>query len=111
MSSGASVQEIVSAMLSNPVSAVVIFIQFLLGLAIGYLVARILKYVLAILGILVLGTLLSVWSFSLAPEEVLSKLGVTLETLKNIALAFAAIMVGPIAVGFVVGILVGLLRK
>jgi uncharacterized membrane protein (Fun14 family) len=108
-----SLTELIAATLSSPTGAIVVFIQFLLGVLLGYIVAKILKYVVAMVAILILGSILSIWSLSNLnlSQETLSKIGVSLETLKNIALSFAALLVGPIAIGFIIGVLIGLLRK
>jgi uncharacterized membrane protein (Fun14 family) len=108
-----SITELISAALSTPTGAVVVLIQFILGALLGYIVVKILKYVIAMIAILILGSILSIWSIGNLnlSQETLSKIGVSLNTLKNIALSFAAILVGPIAVGFIVGLLIGLLKK
>jgi uncharacterized membrane protein (Fun14 family) len=106
-----TITELLTEILSTPTGAIVTFIQFLLGLALGYITAKIFKYIIAMIAILILGSLLSVWSIGSLSGESLSKLGVTLETLKNIVLAFLTILVGPIAIGFIVGVIIGFLKK
>lgn len=108
-----SVTELISATLSTPTGSIIVLIQFILGLLLGYIVAKILKYVIAMIAILILGSILSIWSLGNLnlSQETLSKIGVSLNTLKNIALSFAALLVGPIAIGFIIGVLIGLLRK
>jgi uncharacterized membrane protein (Fun14 family) len=106
-----TITELLTEILSTPTGAIVTFIQFLLGLALGYITAKIFKYILAMIAILILGSFLSVWSIGSLSGESLSKLGVTLETLKNIVLAFLTILVGPIAIGFIVGVIIGFLKK
>jgi uncharacterized membrane protein (Fun14 family) len=106
-----TITELLTEILSTPTGAIVTFIQFLLGLALGYITAKIFKYIIAMIAILILGSFLSVWSIGSLSGESLSKLGVTLETLKNIVLAFLTILVGPIAIGFIVGVIIGFLKK
>jgi hypothetical protein len=106
-----TITDLLTEILSTPTGAVVTFIQFLLGLALGYITAKIFKYIVAMIAILILGSLLSVWSIGSLSEESLSKLGITLEALKNIVLAFLTILVGPIAIGFIVGVIIGFLKK
>ena len=106
-----TITELLTEILSTPTGAIVTFIQFLLGLALGYITAKIFKYIIAMIAILILGSFLSVWSIGSLSGETLSKLGVTLETLKNIVLAFLTILVGPIAIGFIVGVIIGFLKK
>lgn len=111
MSAEISAFEILSTLLSTPATAFVFVIQVLLGMALGYLAVKALKYLLAMLGIIVLGSLLSLWSLEQLSKEALSKIGVTLELLKSIGTTFMAILVGPIALGFVIGIIVALVSK
>jgi len=48
--------------LSSPASIAVAVIEFLLGLGVGYVLAKGLKYVLAFFLLLIVGDLLNVWS-------------------------------------------------
>lgn len=106
-----SISEFMTEILSTPTGFIVTFIQFLLGLALGYITAKIFKYIIAMIAILILGSILSVWSIGSLSKESLSKIGVTLETLKNIVIALVTLLVGPIAIGFIVGAIMGLIKK
>lgn len=106
-----STSDILKEIVSTPAGGITVFIQFLLGLALGYVVAKIFKYLLALLGILLLGSLLSVWSLGSISRETLDKIGIDIETIKNLATTLIVILVGPIAVGFVLGIVIGLVKK
>lgn len=106
-----SADDLLKEIMSTPAGSITIFIQFLLGLALGYVVAKIFKYVLALLGILILGSLLSVWSLGSLSRETLDKIGVNIETIKSLATTIIVLLVGPIAVGFFLGIVIGLVKK
>jgi hypothetical protein len=106
------VTEIIATMFSNPQNFVVIAIQFLLGLALGYLSAKVLKYMLALIAILALGTLLSVWSLGTSPQEVIAKIGLpSVEILKGLAVVLGLMTVGPVSIGFIIGVVIAFLRK
>ncbi|MEM4717647.1 MAG: hypothetical protein QXE81_02670, partial [Desulfurococcaceae archaeon] len=87
------------------------FIQFILGLALGYISAKIFKYVLALIAILILGSVISVWSLESLSSETLGKIGTTLEIIKNTVSAFIAILIGPVATGFIIGVIIGFIKK
>ncbi len=99
----------------NPKVYAVMAIQFLLGLALGYVSFKILKYILALIAILALGSILSVWSISGSLEKALSN--VTTEFSKiwpyvmNALQILGVLTVGPVAVGFILGIVLALIRK
>lgn len=108
------VGDIVS-LVSNPTALLGFVIQFLLGLAAGYYMAKIAKYVVALIIVFILGALIGAWGVSGSVEESLKSLGSSIAQSKDaiisIMKAFGFVLVGPTAIGFVVGILLGLLRK
>lgn len=109
--SNVTVGEIIMDLMLNPPSALGIFVQFLLGLVLGYISAKIFKYALALIAILVLGSIISVWSLGSLSSETLNKIGTTLEITKTLISAFAAILIGPIAIGFIIGVIIGFIKK
>jgi len=82
-----------------------------LGLGLGYVSVKALKYVLAFIAILVLGTFLSIWSLGTTPSEVLQSLGSAAALVKDFVTALGLMTVGPVSVGFIVGAILGLLKK
>ncbi|NPA97289.1 MAG: hypothetical protein GXO32_06780 [Crenarchaeota archaeon] len=111
----ATIENIVKVVVSNPIAAVSLVIQFLLGLGLGYVSAKALKYVLAFVGILLLGSFLNVWSFGHTPEQALKHLGMELVQLKNLVLsllsALGLLTLGITTIGFIVGAIIAWLRK
>ncbi len=91
--------------------AIAVLVQFLLGLGLGYVSVKVFKYVLAFIGILVLGTFLSVWSLGTSVDRVLANLGELAGVVKNLISILGLLTVGPVSVGFIVGALIALLRK
>jgi hypothetical protein len=58
----ASLLSALGVSLSSPATIIVIVIEFLLGLGVGYVLAKGLKYVLAFFLLLIVGELLNIWS-------------------------------------------------
>lgn len=105
------ISELIFRTLSTPTGGFVTFLQFLLGIALGYVFVKALKYILAFIGILLLGSALSAWSLGTLPEDIMSRLGVSLETLRKLLVWFTAILVGPVAAGFIIGAIIALIKK
>lgn len=92
-----------------------VVIQFLLGLGLGYYLAKAIKYLVAIALVLLAGAILNVWSFGGSLKEVTTVIGPALAEYKDELLGllriFGALLVGPILLGFLVGVIVGLTRR
>ena len=110
-----SLAEVISELASNPSVSTAIIIQVILGFAAGYYMAKIAKYVFALVGIFVLGALVGAWGISGSVEDALKQLGRSIVESKDqllaIIKAFGFLLVGPTAVGIVLGVLVGLLKR
>lgn len=103
--------EIVGIIFANPQLAVVMIIQFILGFALGYIAVKAFKYVVAFIAVLALGSLLSVWSIGMTPEEVLKTIGLTVTAVKNLIVLLGLTTAGPVAGGFIIGAIVALVKK
>lgn len=88
-----------------------ILIQFLLGLGLGYVSVKALKYVLAFIALIALGSFLSVWSLGGSIDTTLKYLGDLASVAKNLLFVLGLLTVGPASVGFILGALIALLRK
>ncbi|MCS7111717.1 MAG: hypothetical protein N3E36_07365 [Sulfolobales archaeon] len=106
-----NVSEILVHALSDPRNFIVILIQFFLGLALGYISIRAIKYVLAFIAILILGSFLSVWSLGTSTVEVFKSISDIIEVAKNFAVVLGLLTVGPISIGFVIGAIVALVKR
>lgn len=106
-----SFEKLLSEVLADPKVSAVILVQFLLGLGLGYIAVKVLKYIIAFIAILVLGTFLSIWSLGGSVENTLSTFGELANTAKNFITILGLMTVGPVSIGFIVGALLGLLRK
>lgn len=107
----AQLSDVLHILASNPQGYLVMAVQFLLGLALGYVAVKALKYIVALFAILALGSFLSVWSLGGSPQEALRNLGMTWELLKSVATLIGLMTLGPVAVGFIVGVVVALIRR
>ncbi|MEM0218546.1 MAG: hypothetical protein QW425_03355 [Desulfurococcaceae archaeon] len=94
----------------NPPSVVVMLIQFVLGLALGYVSVKALKYIIAFIAVLVLGVMLSIWNLGTLRKEVLESLGLTIEAIFKLLLVLIITAAGPTLIGFIVGIVVSILK-
>ncbi|ADI31951.1 hypothetical protein [Staphylothermus hellenicus] len=106
---------ITNTLLSDPKVLITITIQFLLGLAFGYFSVKVLKYLLALLGIVILGAILSVWSIGGSIEDWLVNMGSQAKALWPIIWGFiqtlGILTIGPVTAGVIIGLIIGLLRK
>ncbi len=109
------VNELVTKLLTNPKALVVVLIQFFLGFALGYYSAKVVKYVLALIAIIVLGSVLSVWSIGGNVNDFLTKLGTEAVKLwpviQGILATFGIMTVAPITIGFILGVVTAFARK
>jgi len=107
--------EVLSIALSNPKVLAVMIIQFLLGLGLGYFSVKALKYILALIAILALGSMLSVWSLGGSLEGFMTSLGTQVQfvipLIMNILTTLGIMTVGPISIGFIIGVIIGAIRK
>ncbi|OYT46460.1 MAG: hypothetical protein B6U85_07515 [Desulfurococcales archaeon ex4484_42] len=112
---GVNIEDIIGEALKNPKVLVALVIQFALGLALGYVSVKALKYILAFIGILVLGSVLSVWSLGGSVEDFIANLGMQaqqlLPVIKNFLTTLGLLTVGPVSIGFIIGILIALARR
>ena len=101
--------------LSNPKVLIAIVIQFLLGLGLGYLSIKIIKYMLALIGIVILGAVLSVWSLGGSINDFLFKMGIESQKLMPVMMGvittLGILTVGPVAVGFFIGLIIAAVKK
>lgn len=106
---------LLSGSLHNPTMLVAIIIQFVLGFAAGYYMAKIAKYIIALVGVFIVGALIGAWGMSGSVEDTLKSLSSNWQEMKSLALQLvkliSTILVGPTALGFFIGLVVGVTRK
>ncbi|MEM2947793.1 MAG: hypothetical protein QXN96_06125 [Candidatus Bathyarchaeia archaeon] len=107
--------ETLTQMLQSPFALAVLAIQFILGLLLGYISVKVLKYIIAFIIILILGILLNVWSLSLNLESLTRGMGDYASKAKDLIFGLAGTLglltIGPIAIGFIVGALIAWIRR
>ena len=86
-------------------------IQFLMGFGLGYYGSKAIKYILATLGVLIIGSLLSIWSINNNLRETLpglkTEVSKTTTLLKDILASIGILTIGPLSVGFILGLIIG----
>jgi uncharacterized membrane protein (Fun14 family) len=105
----ATVEEVVKIILSNPDAAVksfaVVAVQFLIGVAFGYVAVRALKYILALIGLMLLLSYIT---------TIVSPIPINMDSLISAAKALLPIFTlstGPFLAGVIVGGMIGLFRR
>jgi len=116
----ASLLSALGVSLSSPATIIVTVIEFLLGLGVGYVLAKGLKYVLAFFLLLIVGELLNIWSVgalnmkSLVSSVASGNVGAIEQGLRALAPFLAVIE--PIftnvviVIGFIIGVVIALHR-
>ncbi|MDQ1280917.1 MAG: hypothetical protein QG670_2180 [Thermoproteota archaeon] len=102
---------------SSPAFLIIFIIQLVLGLGLGYFSIKIFKYLIALIGIFVVGLLLNVWQTPMLGTNLsgeLVQLGLTWQQIypivMSIILTLGLTTVLPITLGFVIGIIVAMVK-
>jgi hypothetical protein len=102
---------LITSLLTSPTVLITFFIQFALGIGLGYLSVKVAKYLIALLAIFIVGVLLNVWQTANLQDMVG---GLSLQWSKVYPIIQALIvLVGlttvlPITLGFIIGFVVAL---
>ena len=87
-------------------------VQFLLGLGVGYTIARAAKYIIALVIFLLLGTLLGFWSLGNSLQDILvqtiGSVDKVWSLIYTLITGLGIVSIGPSLVGFIIGILLAL---
>jgi uncharacterized membrane protein (Fun14 family) len=98
----------------NPMLLVIMAVQFIMGLIAGYLTAKIAKYVIALIGTFLVGALLGIWGTASSVNEAVKRIE-ALAQLKDVAYKLAQVFgfmaLGPTTIGFIIGLIIGVVRK
>lgn len=102
---------LLSTLISNPTSLAIFLIQLVLGLALGYFSVKVIKYIIALIGIIVIGVVLNIWQLG-GIEEFVNRVGLewskVYSVIKTILAAFGIMTVLPVTIGFFLGIIIAL---
>ncbi|MEM1550875.1 MAG: hypothetical protein QXT26_05640 [Thermoproteota archaeon] len=106
--------DILVQLFQNPMAFVVILIEFVLGLSLGYVSIKALKYILALVAVLVAGALLNIWSLGLSLEVLVGRFGEYAFRVKDLMVGLAGaiglLTLGPVTIGFIVGVVVAAVK-
>lgn len=107
--------DVLAQLLQSPVTLFVMLVEFVLGFCLGYLSIKVLKYILALIAILVVGVLLNIWSIGLRLEVLTGRFGEYVVKIKDLMMSLAGALglltLGPITVGFIVGVVVAAIKR
>jgi hypothetical protein len=98
---------------SNPKLLISIGIQLILGILLGYILAKAFKYIIAFILVLIAGIVLNVWSLS-GSGDYFQKITGSKEYLQyfiELAKLMSVLLVGPVMAGYVIGLIKGWLHK
>lgn len=108
---------VITSVFTNPTSILIFLIELFLGLGLGYFSAKIVKYMLALIAIFIVGLLLNIWAIPNLGTSLQNELGnLSAEwsklypVLTSIIYLVGITTILPITVGFVIGILLAILR-
>ncbi|MEM1716837.1 MAG: hypothetical protein QXE14_00240 [Candidatus Bathyarchaeia archaeon] len=100
---------VLAQLLQNPVAFIAILVEFILGFSLGYVSIKAIKYILALIAILVAGALLNIWSLGLSLETLVSRFGEYTVKAKDLIMGLAGslglLIIGPVMIGFIVGVI------
>lgn len=101
--------------LSNPRTYIVVIVQFLLGLALGYFSLKALKYIVALILVVVLGMVLSVWSIGGDIYDLLANIygssSQLIHVVESLASTLGLLALGPTTVGFIIGAILAWIKS
>jgi hypothetical protein len=66
--------QLVTSILTNPTFLVTFFIEFALGLGLGFFSVKVFKYIIALIGIFLVGVILNVWQSPQLGTDITSQL-------------------------------------
>ncbi|MCS7120637.1 MAG: hypothetical protein RMJ07_00505 [Nitrososphaerota archaeon] len=105
---------ILSELTSNPTVTIVFIVHIAIGFGLGYFTMKALKYILAILALLIVGLLLNIWQFG-SLRGFFERLGMDwtkiISITQSVFTVLGVLSVLPIGIGFCLGIIAGVLKK
>jgi hypothetical protein len=108
---------IISSTFSNPYSLIIFIIEFALGLGLGYFAAKVIKYIVALIGIFIVGVVLNIWTtpnFGATIQQQLSSLGLdwskVYPVIQSIIYMLGLTTVLPTTLGLIIGIVIAIAK-
>lgn len=110
---GVDLQSVISELMSNPIVLTSFVVKFFLGLILGYFLARVFKYILVLVAIVLIGLLLDIWQLG-GLGEFFSKSGLewskVYPLIQTLISALGILTILPIGVGFLLGVIIAMKR-
>jgi len=110
---GVDLQSVISELMSNPIVLASFVVKFFLGLILGYFLAKVFKYILALVAIVVIGLLLDIWQLG-GLGEFFSRSGLewskVYPLIQTLISALGILTTLPIGVGFLLGVIIAMKR-
>ena len=110
---GVDLQLVISELMSNPIVLASFVVKFFLGLILGYFLAKVFKYILALVAIVLIGLLLDIWQLG-GLEEFFSRSGLewskVYPLIQTLISALGILTILPIGVGFLLGVIIAMRR-
>lgn len=110
---GLGLENLLSELLSQPVTLASFIVKFCLGLMLGYFSVKAIKYVLALVAVMAVGVILDIWQLG-GLEEFVSKTGLewskVYPLIQSLISAFSILTVVPIGLGFFIGFVIAVRR-
>ena len=101
--------------MGDPLVLAGLAVQFLLGMGLGYVSAKALKYILAFMGLLALAAAINGYTFGSSMErmveEYYQQAVEVVPHVKRMLAAVGLLTIGPTTIGFILGAVVGLIKK
>ena len=112
-SSGPNFSSLILSLFTNTSSLITFIIEFVLGLGLGYFAAKVIKYLLALIGIFIVGLVLNVWNAPNIWTNIQQQLGNSGLEWSKVYPAFLSIIyilglttILPITLGFILGVII-----
>jgi len=110
---GVDLQSVISELMSNPIVLASFVVKFCLGLILGYFSAKVLKYILALVAIVLVGLLLDIWQLG-GLGEFISRSGLewskVYPLIQTFISALGILTILPVGVGFLLGVVIAVKR-
>jgi hypothetical protein len=104
---------IISSVFSNSFSLIVFIIELALGLGLGYFSAKVIKYIVALIGIFIMGVVLNIWAIPNLGANIQQQLissGLDWSKIYPVLLSIIYVIglttILPITLGFIIGVVI-----
>jgi uncharacterized membrane protein (Fun14 family) len=114
---GRGTQSLITSLFMNTSNLLTFIIELALGIGLGYFSAKVFKYILALIGIFIIGVLLNVWQspqLSSNIQDQLKQLGLNWNNIYPVLMSLIYMLglttVLPITLGFIIGLVIAIFK-